>query len=351
MPTFADQLVTPRNCSFAVGFPSSHEEFRTALGTPYDSFAKLFFGGWQQYKSELLGDLMGLFRVATDLGVSLTPKASRQHLASLFCNPERPIVILAAHWDKGRAALELADGFVGVDEFVEAVSPSFHGILDLCACRPKELVASLRVKKPNCLVRYAHYEDSTPYIWIAFYSVLLRHLATGKRTYLNALEEVVDGFTKPRISMRSLRSELHGFLKELGILTPVTLGSQKIPEISDDHKRSLQRILERQQAFNNRVLTLAISMVAVVFVLGIFFAVYYRDSPSILEVVLGGNLFSILVTVVWIRKLWIEKGLVDLARLAMQEVSTEEAIRLASSIYWRLLAGQKSSTHPHPLKG
>src|SRR5258707_7534018 len=75
MPTFADQLVTPRNCSFAVGFPSSHEEFRTALGTPYDSFAKLFFGGWQQYKSELLGDLMGLFTVATDLCVSLTTKA------------------------------------------------------------------------------------------------------------------------------------------------------------------------------------------------------------------------------------------------------------------------------------
>ena len=342
MPNFADQFVTPSNCSFAVGIPSSYEAFGEALERPYDSFAKLFRGGWHQYKSEVIDDLLGLFKIAQDLGISVTPKVNREFLAALFCDSERPIVILVTHWDEARAALELADGFVGVNEFVDAVNPAFRGILDFGTCRPTELVASLRVNRPNCLIRYAHYEkNSTPYIWIAFYGVLLRYLANGNRTYLQALEDVVDGFTQPRISMRSLRVELHDFLAGLGVLKPVTLGGEKIHAFSDAHKRSLQRILETQYQFNNRVLSLAISMVAVVFFLGIFFALYYRENPKMLQVVLGGNLLSILVTVAWIRKLWIEKGLVDLARLAVEGMATEDAIRLASTIYWRLLTGKE----------
>jgi len=88
---------------------------------------------------------------------------------------------------------------------------------------------------------------------------------------------------------------------------------------------------------------MAVAMVAVIFCVGIFFALYYRDKPSMLEVALGGSLFSNLVTVRWIRKFWIEKGLVDLAYLATEKMPADEAIRLASAIYWRLLAGKDAS--------
>jgi hypothetical protein len=348
MPTFADKFVTPCNCKFAVGIPASHEAFREAVARPYDdNFAKRFLvgGGWLRYKSEVIDDLQELFAVAEDLGVSVTDRTTRDLLPGLFCDPQRPIVILVAHWDDNKRLLELSDGFVSVDEFVDAVNPSFHGVLDLGACRPKELVGSLRVSRPNCLIRYGHYDESTPYIWIAFYSVLLRYLAQGNHTYLQALEDVVDEFTKRRISMRSLRAELHGFLARLGVLTPVTLGAEKTRTFSDDDKLCLRRILETQQKFNNRVLSLAIGMVAALFLLGVFFAIYYRNNPSFLQIVLGSNLFSILVTVTWVRKLWIEKGLVDLATLAVEEMSTEEAIRLASTIYWSLLAGKERGTH------
>ena len=205
MVIFADQLVTPRHCSLAVGIPSSREAFDKAAAGSYDSFAKGFaIGSWPRYKSQVFEDLGRLFRIAEALGVSVTSRATRTLLAGLFRDPDRRIVILASHWDEKKLALELSDGFVSVDEFVADVNPSFDGILDFCACRPVELVNSLRVNRPNCLTRYTPCADNTPYIWTAFYGVLLRHLARGDRTYLQALEEVVDAFTKPRISMKNL---------------------------------------------------------------------------------------------------------------------------------------------------
>jgi hypothetical protein len=345
MAIFADQLVTPRNCSLAVGIPCSREEFDRAVGALNDSFAKAFaISGWPRYRSQVIEDLQRLFTIARELDVSVTSRVTRELLANLFCDSERPIVILVSHWDKTELALELADGFASVDEFVAAVSPHFRGILDFCSCRPIALVKSLRINRPNCLVRYAHHRDSTPYIWIAFYSVLLRHLAHGSRTYLQALEEVVDGFTKPRVSMNSLRARLHGFLSEQGLLIP-KLGGGEAPPFSDDQKRSFRRLLAEQQKFNERLLNIAVGMVVVIFFVGILFALYYRSTPSMLEVALGGNLLSILVTVRWMRKLWIEKGLVDLAYLATEEMPAEDAIRLASTIYWRLLAGKDPSAH------
>jgi hypothetical protein len=345
MAILADQVVTPRNCSLAVGIPSSRESFDRAAAAPYDSFAKGFaIGGWPRYQSEVIEDLGRLFRIAEALGVPVTSSATRILLSGLFRDPGRRIVILASHWDEKKLALELYDGFVSVDEFVAVVDPSFDGILDFCACRPVQLVNSLRVNRPKCLTRYTPRADNTPYIWIAFYGVLLRHLARGDRTYLQALEEVVDAFTKPRISMKSLSIRLHGFLSELGLLAPIKLGGGEVRTFSDDQKRALRRLLAEQQKVTSRLLNLAVVMVAVIFCVGIFFALYYRDKPSMLEVALGGSLFSNLVTVRWIRKLWIEKGLVDLAYLATEEMPADEAIRLASTIYWRLLSGKEHGT-------
>jgi hypothetical protein len=109
---------------------------------------------------------------------------------------------------------------------------------------------------------------------------------------------------------------------------------------------SLKDVLAEQRKFNTVLLSIAAAMVVVIFALGIFFALHYRNTPNMLEVALGGNLFSILITVSWTRKLWIEKGLVDLAYLATEQMPADEAIKLASAIYWRLLSGKDPEPTP-----
>jgi hypothetical protein len=140
--------------------------------------------------------------------------------------------------------------------------------------------------------------------------------------------------------MRQFQEDLHDLLDGLGLTSALPFGSkidQAIKKITPAEKKRLQDIIERQQRFNGRILLVAVVMVGLVFVLGIAFAVYHRDNPTAVGVAFGGNIFSVLVTVGWVRKLWIEKGLLDLARIATEEMAPEEAIELAMTIYWRVL--------------
>jgi hypothetical protein len=140
--------------------------------------------------------------------------------------------------------------------------------------------------------------------------------------------------------MKRLQQALRDFLGGLGLTTGVPFGGkvdQVIKKITPAEKDRLRQIIDGQQRFNNRILLVAVVMVGLVFLLGVGFAALHRDNPTTLGVAFGGNLFALLVTVGWIRKLWIEKGLLDLARLATEEMAPEQAIELAMIIYWSLL--------------
>jgi hypothetical protein len=141
--------------------------------------------------------------------------------------------------------------------------------------------------------------------------------------------------------MKRLQQDLRDFLGGLGLTTAVPFGGKadqaSIKKITSAEQERLHQIIEAQQRFNNRILLFAVVMVGLVFLLGVGFAALHRDNPTALGVAFGGNLFSLLVTVGWIRRFWIEKGLLDLARLATEEMAPEQAIELAMIIYWRLL--------------
>jgi hypothetical protein len=145
----------------------------------------------------------------------------------------------------------------------------------------------------------------------------------------------------------SLKGELQGFLKDVGEMgAPArgkapTLGGERRAAAEGD-KRALQALLDRQQGFNSLMLKLALGVILAIFLLALFFALYYRDKPEAIGALFGGNLLSLFGAVTWIRKLWIEKGLVDLARISVETMAPEEAVRFASTIYWRLLSGQAS---------
>src|SRR5260370_5706216 len=135
--------------------------------------------------------------------------------------------------------------------------------------------------------------------------------------------------------MKGSKKDWRALRAGLGRTAAVRLGGkadQATKKITPADKDRLHHIIDGQQRFNNRILLVAVVMVGLVFLLGVGFAVLHRENPTALGVALGGNLFSLLVTVGWIRKFWIEKGLLDLARLATEEMAPEQAIELAMII-------------------
>jgi hypothetical protein len=144
--------------------------------------------------------------------------------------------------------------------------------------------------------------------------------------------------------MGRLERDLRNLLNELELIEPVTLGKRQRRPVSAAHAAKLDALLASQRLFNNRLVVVAVCMVVGVFLLSVFFTLYHRDNPAMLPVAFGGNLLSILVTVGWVRTLWIEKGHLDLASVAIAQLPPEEAIRLASSLYWHLLSQRQGGT-------
>jgi len=150
--------------------------------------------------------------------------------------------------------------------------------------------------------------------------------------------------------MPNLRRALATVLGEIGVLEHVTLGTSQKQQVSPADKEKIERVLAEQQTFNSTVLALAISMLVVIFLAGVFLAIYHINRPAFAAAAIGGNLLSLLLTVSWMRRLWVEKGIVDLARLAVQEFPPDEGIKLACSLYFGLLAAKTKTQLKAPSK-
>jgi hypothetical protein len=195
MEIMTREIVTPRQCTLGIGIPTSESDFAAAVKRSSAGFASMYVGGWPQYSNEVVRDLASLMNTAERRGIRLRRTVTRRTLSDLFADPLRPVVFIVGHWDKDVWAIELSDGLVPIHDFVAAVPDSFRGIIDFCACDPEPLMAVLRRDRTRCVVRHTS-RDSTPYVWTAFYSVLIGVLASESRTYLQAVEEVVEAFTK-----------------------------------------------------------------------------------------------------------------------------------------------------------
>jgi len=140
--------------------------------------------------------------------------------------------------------------------------------------------------------------------------------------------------------MRDLQKALGKVLAEIGALEPVTLGTSQKPKVSQAEKEKVEQVIAQQRTFNSRVLTLAISMLVAIFLAAMFLALYHINRPTFAAAAIGGNLLSLLLIVSWMRRLWIERGIIDLAQVAIRGLPPDEGIKLACSMYFGLLAAK-----------
>ena len=150
--------------------------------------------------------------------------------------------------------------------------------------------------------------------------------------------------------MRNLQKALGKVLSEVGALEPVTLGAAPKQKASPADKEKVEQVIAEQRVFNSRVVTLAISMLVAIFIIAVAVALYHINRPAVATAAIGGNLLSLVLIVSWMRRLWIERGIIDLAQVAIRELAPEEGIKLACSLYFGLLASKTENKVQQPRK-
>ena len=141
--------------------------------------------------------------------------------------------------------------------------------------------------------------------------------------------------------MTSLNKIVDSYLVRIGQANEQELGNELKPIKPEDNTYLLESF-KSQQTFNRGIVVVAISVLCAIFLLGVFLVVYYRDSPSAIVAILGGNFFSLLVIVGWLRKLWLENSTMGALLLITKDVPAREAAAIITTWHFRAMKEKKS---------
>ena len=138
--------------------------------------------------------------------------------------------------------------------------------------------------------------------------------------------------------MKKTTKIFSGFLKESGVLKQVTLGGTRdAVVVSKSTSSNFDQSLQEQLKMNRYMLIMAMILLGMIFLMGVFFVFYYRDQPQTLGMIFGGSFFTLLVVVMWLRKLWVENNLIEMSRAVLQNLPPTEAVKFIETLYWNML--------------
>jgi hypothetical protein len=191
----AKECIKPHQCVLAFGIPTTKEDFTNDLKLPNKDFAKRC-KCFTSYRKQIIDPLNKKVEpVLTRLGVKVVHKLTFSDFGSLFQNNRFDVIILFSHWKD--EAVEFYDGLVTISKILEQVPFNFSGIIDLCVCHPDSLRIRLDFERPNCAVKISK-EKINAFIWLRFYENLFIYLDQEDITYFEAVDNVLEMFSKKR---------------------------------------------------------------------------------------------------------------------------------------------------------
>jgi hypothetical protein len=115
-------------------------------------------------------------------GIAVPPlRLTRTQLEEVFVNElatSRPI--------------EFCDGLHSVGEFLDAIPPAYHGVIDLSVCNSSVLAASIKRRYRHCTV-VSNKMAATPLLKLTRYRLVIHKLARGAEPFIDALIHVQAG--------------------------------------------------------------------------------------------------------------------------------------------------------------
>lgn len=106
----------------------------------------------------------------------------------------------------------------------------------------------------------------------------------------------------------------------------------------------LERSLRQDAKSTDRIILVAVASLCCLFVCGIGFMVYYRNSPEKVALLFGtGTFASMFGIVAWLRKLWFDKRTMDLLLVLTQSMNPVDAAKAVTSFYFGALMAKPAA--------
>jgi hypothetical protein len=178
--------LTLRDWHFVYGLPVKPDEY---LASEANHGFGVFGGyqGWNEYEPTL-HDMKAVLEPFEAAGLDLAWGQRPQTFCKLL--QQRNAVILLTHAAKAtkttEGALEFRGELVPFGWIVGRVSPSFTGILDICACESDGIQEPLKRRAPGCATKVADKPLHLD-VWIAHYAEFLRLFFEKPTTYYDAI--------------------------------------------------------------------------------------------------------------------------------------------------------------------
>lgn len=141
--------------------------------------------------------------------------------------------------------------------------------------------------------------------------------------------------------MKHIKKIFEDYLNRIGELKPVQLGDDDKRIVTEKDSAFLETQINGQRNFNNTIIIVAMVVLCVIFLVGVALVIKYIDHIEKINIVFGGTFLSLLSIVYWLRKLWLEKSVLDISMGIIQNMPPEKAADYISTLYWRMINKKK----------
>jgi hypothetical protein len=123
-------------------------------------------------------------------------------------------------------------------------------------------------------------------------------------------------------------------LEETGAIGPLFLGEEDSINATEKDKERVLAQLKEELSFINKMIIAIIVLHFLLFALAVFFALYFRDSPTTITLLLGGSLLGLMVIINSLIRLVKIRNAIGLLQITFPYLSPKEAMALIRSIYY-----------------
>ena len=134
--------------------------------------------------------------------------------------------------------------------------------------------------------------------------------------------------------MLSLRQSLGEYLRHIGQFEPQPLG-RKPRSISSEDSQFLRETLDRHVKSSDWIIVVAVVLLVFLFVLEVFLILYNLNSIPATAVISATTFASLLGIIGYLRRLWLDKSVMNVLIHATSVIAPEDLAKLVASLYYK----------------
>jgi len=140
-------------------------------------------------------------------------------------------------------------------------------------------------------------------------------------------------------------SDIAAFVAQIGHQSVLPLGANERIVDKADVDFLLERF-RRTQKLTNFLIFAAASTVLAVFLMSISIMYIYISQPKVVVFLFGGDISTLMVATVMLRRLWMDKVTVDILTVIIAGMSPREAAKTLTTFYFQFVAKSRVSIRP-----